>query len=74
MHVLDHMVEDINRLGRITFRDASTIEHFNLVIKKSYRAKLLRDGATMYETVRNIGRVMKRGSIAVETARSTGGY
>lgn len=54
-HLLDHLVEDLERFGSISFMDAGPFEHFNVVIKQSYRMTSRRLTTRMDETVQRMG-------------------
>lgn len=73
LNVLHYMAEYINCFGRPHLLDASSFENFKLTINQTYRTTSLRHGTIKSDTVRNIDKLMKRGSTAAETARSTRG-
>lgn len=52
---LDHLVDDLQRFGRLSFLARETFEHFNVLLKKSCRAKSRQPVTRMHETVETVG-------------------
>ena len=63
-HLLDHLVDDLQRFGSIHILSASPYEHFNLIVKQAYSgtSKRLKTRAT--ETVHILGTDLKRQRLA----------
>jgi hypothetical protein len=71
-HLLDHVVDDLERFGSIKVLSASPFEHFNLNIKQAYAKTSRRYLTRSRETFNNLDGTLKRRRItdAIETSAS----
>lgn len=53
-YLLDHRCEDLQKVQSMSYTDASPVEHFNVVVKKSYRSSSMRTTTRIEETVQGI--------------------
>lgn len=60
LHLLYHVVEDIETTDNMAILDASPYEHFNVFIKQSYRSTSKRIATLMDETVTNMVSTLRK--------------
>lgn len=58
-HLLDHIVEEINRFSNVKYIDTRAFENFNVEMKKYYRKNYIRYTILLEEKVTNISHVLK---------------
>ena len=59
-HLLDHLVDDLERFGTIHVLNASPYEHFNLIVKQSYAGTSKRLQTRERDTIQNLDTDLKR--------------
>lgn len=63
-HLLDHLVDDLQRFGTIRVLSASPYEQFNLIVKQSYSGTLKRLHTRERDTIHNLDTNLKRQKLA----------
>lgn len=63
-HLLDHLVDDLQRFGTVRVLSASPYEHYNVVIKQSYSGTSKRLQTRERDTIRNLDTDLKRKRLA----------
>lgn len=54
VHLLDHLIEDLERFGSIYFTEARPAEHFTVLIKQSYRTTSRRLSTRFQKALQNM--------------------
>lgn len=64
-HLLDHIVDDLDRFGTILLLSASMYDHFDLIIKQSYACTSKRLKTRTGDTVRDLDSYLSRQQFSV---------
>lgn len=54
-HMLDHVVEDLMRMGSLVYNDAGLYEYADITSKRLYKLTSTRRRSAMRETIHRIG-------------------
>lgn len=65
-HLLDHLGENVRRLGSEKYLDDSSFEHVNVAIKRYLRSYSMTKATMMQETVKN-GKCIEEGRHRIRT-------
>lgn len=57
-HLLNHFLDDLERFESLSFTDAAPFEHFEVLLKQSYRMTSPRMSTRLEDTVENMGNAL----------------